>query len=60
MVGSPETVAAELRRYEEAVGATECLVRFQLPGVPPEAVSEALRGFAEAIDLVGGRSRDAA
>jgi alkanesulfonate monooxygenase SsuD/methylene tetrahydromethanopterin reductase-like flavin-dependent oxidoreductase (luciferase family) len=58
VVGSPETVAAELRRYEEAIGATECLVRFQLPGVPQEAVGEALRGFAEVIDLVGGRSRD--
>lgn len=53
VVGSPETVAAELRRYEEALGVTECLVRFQLPGVAQGAVREALDGFRQVIDLLG-------
>jgi alkanesulfonate monooxygenase SsuD/methylene tetrahydromethanopterin reductase-like flavin-dependent oxidoreductase (luciferase family) len=54
VVGSPETVAAELRRYEDELGATECLVRFQLPSVSRGAVREALEGLAEAIPLVRG------
>jgi alkanesulfonate monooxygenase SsuD/methylene tetrahydromethanopterin reductase-like flavin-dependent oxidoreductase (luciferase family) len=52
VVGSPQTVAAELRRYEEQLGATECLVRFQLPGVPEGAVREALDGFRQVIELL--------
>jgi len=52
VVGSPETVAAELRRYESELGVTECLVRFQLPGVPQGAVSEALKGFKDVIELL--------
>jgi alkanesulfonate monooxygenase SsuD/methylene tetrahydromethanopterin reductase-like flavin-dependent oxidoreductase (luciferase family) len=52
VVGSPETVAAELRRYEEALGVTECLVRFQLPRVPRGAVREALAGFKQVIELL--------
>ena len=39
-------------RYQEELGATECLVRFQLPGVAEGAISEALDGFAETIPLV--------
>lgn len=54
LVGSPETVAAELRRYEHELGVTECLVRLQLPGVGEAAVREALRGFKDVIDLLGG------
>jgi alkanesulfonate monooxygenase SsuD/methylene tetrahydromethanopterin reductase-like flavin-dependent oxidoreductase (luciferase family) len=52
VVGSPETVAAELRRYEQALGVTECLVRFQLPDVPAGAVREALEGFEDVIGLL--------
>jgi alkanesulfonate monooxygenase SsuD/methylene tetrahydromethanopterin reductase-like flavin-dependent oxidoreductase (luciferase family) len=54
LIGSPETVAAELRRYEEVLGATECLVRFQLPGVSEGAISDALDGFAETISMLAG------
>jgi len=52
MVGSPETVAADLRRYEAELGATECLVRCQLPTVSRDAVRESLEGFAEVIRLL--------
>lgn len=55
MIGSPETVAAELRRYEDELGATECLVRFQLPGVSEGAISDALDGFAETISMLSSR-----
>ncbi|HET9423105.1 MAG TPA: LLM class flavin-dependent oxidoreductase [Nocardioides sp.] len=54
LIGSPETVAAELRRYEEELGVTECLVRFQLPGVSEGAIGDALDGFAETIALLDG------
>jgi alkanesulfonate monooxygenase SsuD/methylene tetrahydromethanopterin reductase-like flavin-dependent oxidoreductase (luciferase family) len=53
LIGSPDTVAAELRRYEDELGATECLVRFQLPGIAEEAVADTLEGFAETISLLG-------
>jgi alkanesulfonate monooxygenase SsuD/methylene tetrahydromethanopterin reductase-like flavin-dependent oxidoreductase (luciferase family) len=53
VVGSPETVAAELRRYEDELGVTETLVRFQLPGVAEAAVGEALHGFAQVLELLG-------
>jgi len=52
VVGSPQTVANELASYKSALGATECLVRFQLPGVPAGAVRECLQGFREVIKLV--------
>lgn len=52
VIGSPETVADELRHYESELGATECLVRFQLPGVSDGAIGDALDGFAEAIKLL--------
>ncbi|SEE68286.1 LLM class flavin-dependent oxidoreductase [Jiangella alba] len=52
LVGSPETVAADLRRYEADLGVTECLVRFQLPGVSAQAVGDALDGLAETIALL--------
>ncbi|MGE0238493.1 MAG: LLM class flavin-dependent oxidoreductase [Parvibaculaceae bacterium] len=57
VVGSPRTVADELARYKDALGATECLVRFQLPGVPGEAVRECLQGFREVLSLTGGAVR---
>jgi len=60
VVGSPDTVAAELRRYEEELGITECLVRFQLPGVAEGAVSEALHGFKRVVELLAGRADVAA
>jgi alkanesulfonate monooxygenase SsuD/methylene tetrahydromethanopterin reductase-like flavin-dependent oxidoreductase (luciferase family) len=47
VVGSPETVAAELKRYESELKATECLFRFQLPHVPAGAVRECLAGFRD-------------
>ena len=55
VVGSPETVAGEFKRYEAELGATECLVRFQLPTVPAGAVRECLAGFREVISILGRR-----
>jgi alkanesulfonate monooxygenase SsuD/methylene tetrahydromethanopterin reductase-like flavin-dependent oxidoreductase (luciferase family) len=52
VVGSPQTVAQELRRYRKELNFTECLIRFQLPGVPSGAVRECLQGFREVIQLV--------
>lgn len=52
-IGSPETVAEEMRRYEAELGVTECLIRFQLPGVSEDAGRAALDGFAEVIKLLG-------
>ena len=53
VVGSPDTVAAELRRYEAELGVTECLIRFQLPGVAQGAIREALQGFTEVLERLG-------
>lgn len=47
VVGSPETVAAELKRYQTELNATECLLRFQLPHVPSGAIRECLSGFRD-------------
>jgi alkanesulfonate monooxygenase SsuD/methylene tetrahydromethanopterin reductase-like flavin-dependent oxidoreductase (luciferase family) len=52
VVGSPETVAADLQRYQKELAATECLVRFQLPRVPRGAVHECLQGFREVIGIL--------
>jgi alkanesulfonate monooxygenase SsuD/methylene tetrahydromethanopterin reductase-like flavin-dependent oxidoreductase (luciferase family) len=52
VVGSPQTVADELKRYEAELGATECLVRFQLPSVPGGAVRECLQGFRDVIAIL--------
>ena len=52
VVGSPETVAMELKRYKDTLGSTECLVRFQLPTVPGPAITECLKGFREVIRLM--------
>jgi alkanesulfonate monooxygenase SsuD/methylene tetrahydromethanopterin reductase-like flavin-dependent oxidoreductase (luciferase family) len=55
VVGSPETVAAQLAQYEDELGATECMVRCQLPTVSRDAVREALRGFGEVIGILQRR-----
>lgn len=52
VVGSPETVAAELKHYEQECHATECLIRFQLPHVPAGAIRECLSGFRDVIRLL--------
>lgn len=49
LVGAVETVADQLREFERELGATECLVRFQLPLVPRGAVRECLEGLRELI-----------
>ena len=49
LVGSVETVTDQLLEFERELGATECLVRFQLPLVPRQAVRECLDGLAEVI-----------
>jgi alkanesulfonate monooxygenase SsuD/methylene tetrahydromethanopterin reductase-like flavin-dependent oxidoreductase (luciferase family) len=54
LVGSPETVASQLRRYEAAIAATECLIRVQLPHIAEGAVRDALHGFRDVIGLLGG------
>jgi acetyl-CoA C-acetyltransferase len=52
LVGSVSTVAAQLRHYQSELGVTECLVRFQLPGVAEGAIADALAGFAETLSLL--------
>lgn len=54
VVGSPKTVAEDLKRYQSGLGSTECLVRFQLPNVPGPAITECLRGFREVIRILDG------
>jgi alkanesulfonate monooxygenase SsuD/methylene tetrahydromethanopterin reductase-like flavin-dependent oxidoreductase (luciferase family) len=55
VVGSPATVAAELEHYGRELGATECLVRFQLPHVPGGAIKECLSGFGEVMGILERR-----
>lgn len=57
VVGSPRTVADELRRYESELGATECLVRYQLPTVPAGAIRDCLSGFRDVMALLRGSGR---
>jgi alkanesulfonate monooxygenase SsuD/methylene tetrahydromethanopterin reductase-like flavin-dependent oxidoreductase (luciferase family) len=52
VVGSPATVAADLRRYADELGVTECLVRFQLPHVSHGAIRECLEGFRDVMALL--------
>ena len=52
VVGSPETVADDLRRYEQELGVTECLVRFQLPHVPPGALRECFAGLRDVKRMI--------
>ncbi|MEO7403532.1 MAG: LLM class flavin-dependent oxidoreductase [Burkholderiales bacterium] len=52
VVGSAETVAAQLRRYRDELGATEALVRFQLPTVSRGAVRDCLHGLRDVIQLL--------
>lgn len=52
VVGSPKTVAEELKRYQDVLGTTECLIRFQLPTVPGPAIRECLHGFREVIRML--------
>jgi len=49
VVGTVETVAAELRRLEAATGATEVLIRYQLPGIEPGALAECFDGLCEVV-----------
>jgi alkanesulfonate monooxygenase SsuD/methylene tetrahydromethanopterin reductase-like flavin-dependent oxidoreductase (luciferase family) len=53
IVGSPETVAAELCRYERELGSTECLMRIQLPNVSHGAIRGCLDGLADVIRILG-------
>ena len=55
VVGSPKTVADELRIYESALGITEFLVRYQLPQVPPSAIRESLKGLHEVLGILRTR-----
>jgi alkanesulfonate monooxygenase SsuD/methylene tetrahydromethanopterin reductase-like flavin-dependent oxidoreductase (luciferase family) len=49
VAGSVETVVGELRRLEAETGATEVLVRYQLPGVPDGALAECFEGLREVL-----------
>ena len=49
VVGAPQTVVAELKRYRSECKATECLIRFQLPHVPAQAIRDCLIGFRGVI-----------
>lgn len=53
IVGAPETVAAEMRRLEDELGATECLIRFQLPNISEGAIGDCLHGVRDVIGLLG-------
>jgi len=43
LIGDPDTVARELRRYEERLGANFVVLRFQWAGMDHERVTEAIR-----------------
>lgn len=59
VVGSPETVREEFRRYEAATKATEFLLRVQLPGIPGGAIKESLEGLASLLSIEGDAAREA-
>ena len=52
VVGTPQTVAAQLKTFKEGLGATECLIRYQLPMIPRGAQKEALQGLKDVIGLM--------
>src|SRR5262249_27906103 len=52
VAGSVATVAGELRRLEDETGATEALVRYQLPGIPDGALAECFEGLREVLGLL--------
>jgi alkanesulfonate monooxygenase SsuD/methylene tetrahydromethanopterin reductase-like flavin-dependent oxidoreductase (luciferase family) len=52
VIGSPQTVAAQFRRYRDELGVTEILVRFQLPTVPRGAARDCLEGFREVMAIL--------
>lgn len=49
IVGDPDECIATLRRYRDALGATEALLRIQPVGMPQSKVLPAIRLFAEAV-----------
>ncbi len=52
VIGSPQTVAAQFKRYRDELGVTEILARFQLPTVPRGAVRDCLEGFREVMAIL--------
>jgi len=50
--GVPTRWSASARR---ALVASECLIRFQLPGVAEGALGDAFDGFTETISLLNAR-----
>jgi alkanesulfonate monooxygenase SsuD/methylene tetrahydromethanopterin reductase-like flavin-dependent oxidoreductase (luciferase family) len=51
-IGSPQTVAAQFKRYRDELGVTEVLARFQLPTVPRGAVRDCLEGLREVMAIL--------
>ena len=47
--GSPPTVRAKLKRYQEVCGITALNCTFQLGGMEPEIVTQSMRLFAEGV-----------
>ncbi|MBM3343109.1 MAG: LLM class flavin-dependent oxidoreductase [Betaproteobacteria bacterium] len=51
-IGSPQTVAAQFKRYRDELGVTEILARIQLPNVPRGAVRDCLDGLREVMTIL--------
>lgn len=51
-IGSPQTVAAQFKRYRDELGVTEILARIQLPTVPRGAVRDCLEGLREVMAIL--------
>lgn len=49
IVGSPETIIREIRRYEEELGVTLMIIALDNPGLEPDAVLRAIRTFGEQV-----------
>lgn len=52
LVGTPATVAAQLKTFQQGLGATECLIRYQLPMIDRGALKDTLHGLKDVIGLM--------
>jgi probable F420-dependent oxidoreductase len=49
LIGSPETVAAGIERYEKRLGVDHLIMRFQWPGMPAGAATRSMELFADEV-----------
>ena len=52
LVGTPQTVADQLKDFATGLGTTECLIRYQLPHIEADALKATLHGLKDVIGLV--------